>query len=191
MEIRLARAQDCAALRAIYAQYIDTTITFERVLPAQAEFLARMQAVQAAYPWLVWEEAGAILGYAYAHAFGERVSYEPSAELSVYVDRVARGRGIGKRLYGALMRLLALQNVRTVYGIVTSPNERSEALHRALGFTCRARLEKVGYKGGWRDVSWFAKAIGTYEEPYAGFLPIGALAAQAVDEILTQETRGI
>lgn len=190
MAIRFARAEDCAAMRAIYAQYIDTTITFEQSLPSQAEFLGRMQAVQVAYPWLVWEEDGTVLGYAYAHAFGERISYQPSAELSVYIDSAARGRGLGKRLYGALMGLLALQNVKTVYGIVTSPNERSEALHRAMGFSCQARLTNVGYKNGWRDVCWYAKAIGAYEAAYEGLLPIGEVSPRAVEEILTQETRG-
>lgn len=127
MSIRFAAASDCAAMLAIYAPYIETTITFEQEVPSQQEFAARLETVQQEYPWIVWEEDGKILGYAYAHKFAERISYRPSAELSVYLDRAARGRGIGKKLYRALFAIGQLQNVKSVYGIVTSPNERSDA----------------------------------------------------------------
>ena len=91
--IRFAKPDDCAAMLAIYAPYIETTITFEQEVPSQQEFAARLETVQQEYPWIVWEEDGKILGYAYAHKFAERISYRPSAELSVYLDRAARGRG--------------------------------------------------------------------------------------------------
>ena len=105
MSIRFASASDCAAMLAIYAPYIETTITFEQTVPSQQEFAARLETVQREYPWIVWEEDGKILGYAYAHKFAERISYRPSAELSVYLDRAARGRGIGKKLYRALFAI--------------------------------------------------------------------------------------
>lgn len=184
MPIRFAVPGDCAAMLAIYAPYIDTTITFEQTVPAQEEFLSRIVTVQREYPWLVWEEDGKILGYAYAHKFAERVSYRPSAELSVYLDLTVRGRGIGKKLYRALFSILVLQNVKSVYGIVTTPNERSEAMHLALGFERAAKLKNVGYKDGWRDVSWFCKQLGAYEEPLEPFRPIGALDAAQLQNAL-------
>ena len=101
MSIRFAAASDCAAMLAIYAPYIETTITFEQEVPSQQEFAARLETVQQEYPWIVWEEDGKILGYAYAHKFAERISYRPSAELSVYLDRAARGRGIEVIIAGA------------------------------------------------------------------------------------------
>ena len=101
MSIRFAAASDCAAMLAIYAPYIETTITFEQEVPSQQEFAARVETVQQEYPWIVWEEDGKILGYAYAHKFAERISYRPSAELSVYLDRAARGRGIEVIIAGA------------------------------------------------------------------------------------------
>ena len=175
MSIRFASPSDCAAMLAIYAPYIETTITFEQAVPSQEEFLGRIVTVQKEYPWIVWEEGGTILGYAYAHKFAERVSYRPSAELSVYLDKAAHGKGIGPKLYDALIAILQLQNVKSVYGIVTSPNERSEALHLAMGFTLVSTLKNVGYKQGWRDVSWFCKQIGAYQEPFEPFRPIGEL----------------
>ena len=64
MSIRFASASDCAAMLAIYAPYIETTITFEQTVPSQQEFAARLETVQQEYPWIVWEEDGKILGYA-------------------------------------------------------------------------------------------------------------------------------
>ena len=187
MSIRFAAASDCAAMLAIYAPYIETTITFEQEVPSQQEFAARLETVQQEYPWIVWEEDGKILGYAYAHKFAERISYRPSAELSVYLDRAARGRGIGKKLYRALFAIGQLQNVKSVYGIVTSPNERSEAMHLAMGFTRVSTLKNVGYKDGWRDVSWFCKQIGAYAEPFTLFRPIGQLDPAQLEAVLRAE----
>ena len=171
--IRFARPDDCAAMLAVYAPYIETTISFEQEVPSQAEFASRIEDVQREYPWIVWEEKGVILGYAYAHKFAVRVSYRPSVELSVYLSPNARGKGIGRKLYEALMEILRLQNVKSVYGIVTTPNPRSEAMHLALGFARVSTLHNVGYKQGWRDVSWFCKQIGEYREPLDQFLSLG------------------
>ena len=184
--IRFAEPDDCAAMLSIYEAYIETSITFELALPSQAEFLSRMETVQREYPWLVWEEDGQLLGYAYAHRFAERAAYRVSSELSVYLSPAARGKGLGRRLYEALTAILQLQNVQSVYGIVTSPNERSEAMHRALGFTRVALLPRVGYKNGWRDVSWFCKPIGAYADPPAPFRPIGSLDRAQLRAILNR-----
>ncbi len=189
MSIRFASASDCAAMLAIYAPYIETTITFEQTVPSQQEFAARLETVQREYPWIVWEEDGKILGYAYAHKFAERISYRPSAELSVYLDKHARGKGLGPKLYDALIAVLKLQNVKSVYGIVTSPNERSEVLHLAMGFSRVATLENVGYKDGWRDVSWFCKQIGAYAEPLDPFRPIGQLDPAQLEAVLRESEK--
>ena len=184
--ICFAAPDDCAAMLAIYAPYIETTITFEQEVPSQEDFASRIETVQREYPWIVWEENGQICGYAYAHKFAERVSYRPSAELSVYLDQSARGKGIGRRLYEALFAILRLQNVKSVYGIVTTPNPRSEAMHLALGFERVSTLHSVGYKDGWRDVSWFCKQIGEYREPLDPFRPIGSVEPAQVRAILNR-----
>lgn len=184
--IRFTRPDDCAAMLAIYAPYIETTITFEQEVPSREAFSLRIADVQREYPWIIWEENGKILGYAYAHKFAERVSYRPSAELSVYLSPDARGKGIGRKLYEALFALLQLQNVKSVYGIVTTPNPRSEAMHLALGFSRVSTLHNVGYKQGWRDVSWYCKQIGEYREPLDPFLPIGSVDPTQLTAILNR-----
>lgn len=99
MHIRFADPGDAAACLAVYAQYIDTSITFETVLPSEAEFSGRIRSYGAVYPWLIAEEDGRVLAYAYAHRAQERAAYGWNAELSVYVSRDAAGRGLGTKLY--------------------------------------------------------------------------------------------
>ena len=75
MHIRFADPGDAAACLAVYAQYIDTSITFETVLPSEAEFSGRIRSYGAVYPWLIAEEDGRVLAYAYAHRAQERAAY--------------------------------------------------------------------------------------------------------------------
>ena len=72
MNLRFADEHDAAACLAIYAQYIDTSITFETALPSEDEFAGRIRSYGAVYPWLIAEEDGEILAYAYAHRAQER-----------------------------------------------------------------------------------------------------------------------
>ena len=188
MSIRFAAPADSADLLRIYAQYIQTPVTFEYPLPTEEEFAARVAAVSRDYPYLVWEEAGRIVGYAYARRLGERAAYQWSAELSVYLDRDHTGRGLGRRLYAVLMALLRLQGVRTVYGVVTLPNPGSEGLHRGMGFHLAGTHHRAGYKNGaWRDVGWFEKAIAPYDPEPAPFRPISAFPPAALERAIRQK----
>ena len=142
----------------------------------EAEFARRIASYGGTHPYLVWEEGGRPVGYAYAHQLGERAAYQWSAELSVYLDRGWTARGIGRRLCGALLELLRLQGVRTAYGCVTVPNPASEGLHRALGFRTAGIWRSAGFKcGAWRDVAWFEKPLASYEPDPGPLLPIGAV----------------
>lgn len=95
--IRFAAPDDAAALLRIYAQYIETPITFEYTLPSEEEFARRIRDIQAVYPYLVYIEDGEVLGYAYAHRFQERAAYQWGAELSVYLDRGCVSHGLRAR----------------------------------------------------------------------------------------------
>ena len=180
MQLRFADERDTAACLAIYAQYIDTSITFETALPSEAEFAGRIRSYGTVYPWLVAEEDGEILAYAYAHRAQERAAYDWNAELSVYVSKNAAGRGLGTRLYRALLALLKEQGVRTAYGVVTMPNDASAALHRKLGFRQLGVYHSTGYKNGsWRDVVWFEKPIGSFTDEPQPLVPITRLPEAA------------
>ena len=177
MTLRFADERDTPACLAIYAQYIETSITFETILPSEAEFAGRIRSYGAVYPWLIAEEDGNVLAYAYAHRAQERAAYGWNAELSVYVSEAAAGRGLGTRLYRALLELLKAQGIRTAYGVVTMPNDASAALHKKLGFRLLGTYHNTGYKNGrWRDVVWFEKHIGSFEGAPEPVRPIGEIA---------------
>jgi phosphinothricin acetyltransferase len=155
--IRLARPEDAAAIQAIYAPYVTSTpISFEIEPPSVDEMAARMARIGAMFPWLVYEENGEILGYAYAGAHKERAAYVWSADATVYVARGAHRRGIGRALYRRLLPILDLQGFHNVYGGITLPNEGSVGLHEACGFTRIGIYKEVGFKqGSWYDVGWW------------------------------------
>ena len=164
--IRSALLSDTEAILSVYAGYIDTTITFECALPSVFEFRSRVQTISADYPYLVWEEDGRVLGYAYAHRYREREAYQWGAELSIYIDRRVQSKGVGRALYTELIHRLRAQGVKTVYGCITLPNEKSVRLHESLGFTAAGVFHNAGYKNGaWHDVIWYEKAIAPYDTP--------------------------
>lgn len=185
MTIRFAVPEDAAPLLAIYAQFIDTPITFEYTLPSVEAFRARIVGISARYPYLVLEEDGRLLGYAYAHPLRDWAAYDWDAELSIYLDPEATGRGWGRTLYAALVALLRLQRIQNVYGCVTSPNPASEGLHDALGFQRCGSFHRTGYKSGvWRDVIWFEKAIGTGAALPEPVIPITQVEEKQVRQVL-------
>ena len=180
--IRIAREADVPAMLAIYAPYIlTTTYTFEYEVPTETEFLQRFRDLTAKFPWLVWEEDGEILGYAYGSAPFERAAYSWCAEDSLYLHPKARGRGIGKKLLSALERLLQAQGYRKVYAIITSENQVSLDFHRRNGYLFTAEMKDCGYKfGRWLGVTWMEKELPFVE--FSGIFPASFPALVQNDE---------
>jgi len=145
----------------IYRPYVtDTAITFEFDVPTLEEFTRRFQRISRDFPWLVWEEQGEVLGYAYGSRAFERAAYQWDADLSIYLRPDCRGRGIGRVLYQQLEDSLQKLGYHVVYALVTSANEDSCRFHRALGYREFARFERTGFKfGQWYDVTWFEKRL--------------------------------
>lgn len=165
--IRPATALDVPSMLDIYAPYVrETTITFEYEVPAPDAFQARFAGITEKFPWLVWEERGRILGYAYASAPFERAAYAWCAEPSIYLRSDARGRGIGKRLYAALEAILLELGYVVSYAIITGENAPSLAFHYALGYRKCGELVNSGQKfGRWLDVYWLEKRLNSVETP--------------------------
>ena len=159
--IRIATEKDVPEMLSIYAPYIvSTTYTFEYDVPSEEEFLQRFRNITAQFPWLVWEEEGEILGYAYGSAPFQRAAYRWCAEDSVYLRPEAQGRGIGWKLCMALEKIFEFQGYRQVYALITSENDRSLEFHRKMGYEKIAKFENSGYKfGRWLDVTWMRKEL--------------------------------
>ena len=185
MKIRFAKESDALELLRIYNQYIDTTITFEYVLPSEEEFRRRIREFSEVYPYLVYEEDGKILGYAYAHRAFERAAFQWDAEVSIYLDKNVRGRGVGKTCYIVLLALLKEQGIITVYSLISTPNPRSEKLHFDMGFELIGVHKNTGYKAGkWCDISWYQLQLNPYSDNPVPIKSIHELDTQKTEEIL-------
>lgn len=167
MEIRMATEQDLSRILEIYAPYIENTAcSFEYTVPSLAEFTQRFQKITEKFPWLVWEEDGAVQGYAYGSLPFARAAYQWSAEASIYLCPQAQGKGIGRKLYAALEELLQKQGYKKVFAIITTANEDSIAFHRAVGYRYVATLPDCGFKfGAWYGTVWMEKELNTWAAP--------------------------
>lgn len=124
------------------------------------EIASRVKKTLERFPWIVFEQEGMVLGYAYAGEHKSRAAYRWSADASVYLDSAARKRGVGKRLYRCLFAILRHMFYVNVYAGITLPNPASLALHRSLGFAELGVYRKVGFKGGaWHDVVWLELSL--------------------------------
>lgn len=165
MAIRVAKAADSKSILEIYAPFClpSSGVSFETKAPSREEMEKRINETTVNYPWLVWEEGGKILGYAYADQHRSRTAYSWDVEVSIYVHEQARGKGIGKKLYKHLFDGLKTLGFFNAYAGIGLPNEASIALHKSLGFTLIGVYSNAGYKGGaWRDVAWFGLRLQPY-----------------------------
>lgn len=159
--IRIATLHDAEAIHAIYARSVTHgTATFETVVPEVEAMRERICSRLQHYPWLVWDEGGAVLAYAYAGRFRERAAYDWIAETSIYVHSEAQRRGIARRLYGGLLQVMRLQGINQAVGVITLPGEVSVLLHEAMGFAPAGVWRQCGYKlGRWWDVGVWQKSL--------------------------------
>jgi phosphinothricin acetyltransferase len=159
--IRLATPADAEQVFAIYAPIVaESVISFEETAPNVAEMAHRIETTLLKYPWLVCEDGGSVLGYAYATEYRKRSAYRWSVETSVYVDAGARRRGVGAALYESLFALLELQGFVSAFAGIALPNEASIALHQHAGFEIIGIYRTVGFKlGGWHDVGWWQRPL--------------------------------
>ena len=187
--IRLARESDAEELLEIYRPYVETTsITFETEVPTAEEFAGRIRDTLTKFPYLVIEEDGGILGYAYAHPFHQRAAYGWTVESSVYVRQDVRHGHIGSLLYQALMERLERQGVRNVCAVVTVPNGPSVAFHKRMGFTSAGILPNFGYKmGEWHGVEYLYHRLGPTGEPPKPLLPLKELPPELLCPVVLEK----
>ncbi len=149
---------------------IETAVTFDCEVPSAADFRSRIVRTLEKYPYLVLEEDGAVRGYAYAGPFVGRAAYARSAEVTIYLDHEARGRGFGRALYEALEARMKERGFLNLYACIGDPvvedetlTRHSERFHHHLGYVKVGTFHACGYKfDRWYNMIWMEKMIGEH-----------------------------
>jgi L-amino acid N-acyltransferase YncA len=157
MIIRNVIPDDAHAICAIYNHYVENTvISFEEKPVSENEMKRRIREIVRSLPWLVAEEDGRVLGYAYASPWKNRGAYRYAVESTVYLAPDAAGRGIGRRLCRELISALGRRHVHAVMACIALPNPASIGLHEKLGFERVAHFKQIGWKfDRWIDVGYW------------------------------------
>jgi phosphinothricin acetyltransferase len=156
--LRPATLSDAAAIAGIYNHYVlHTIVTFEEEAVSETEMAQRITDVLGAgLPWFVWEESGRVLGYAYASKWKSRCAYRYAVESSIYLPTDAVGRGLGTKLYVALIDALRAKGIHCIIGGIALPNPASVGISEKLGFQKIGHFKEVGWKfEKWIDVGYW------------------------------------
>ncbi|MEM6497567.1 MAG: arsinothricin resistance N-acetyltransferase ArsN1 family B [Pseudomonadota bacterium] len=146
----------------MYAPIVENTpISFEEKPPSADEMASRITATrEQGYPYLVADQDGDAVAYAYAGQHRARAAYRWSVDVTIYVAEAARGAGIGKALYEELLQQLQKAEFHAAFAGIALPNAGSVALHEAVGFTHVGTYQEVGFKfGSWHDVGWWQRIL--------------------------------
>jgi len=159
--IRKVELKDAEEIVKIYNHYIlNTVVTFEEEALTKADMEERIKEKTKSNPWIVFEEEGHILGYAYLGTFRERSAFRHTKESSIYLDKGVVGKGIGGKLYKELIKLAKDYKVNVIIGVITLPNPASIVLHNKLEFERIGSFNEVGFKQDkWLDVDFWQKKI--------------------------------
>ncbi|HWJ69698.1 MAG TPA: arsinothricin resistance N-acetyltransferase ArsN1 family B [Sphingobium sp.] len=159
--LRPAIPSDAARCADIYRPFVtDNWVSFETQAPDSREMARRIACYGDSHAWLVAQEDGAVLGYAYGSPHRDRAAYATSVDVAIYVDPAHARRGIGRALYADFLPRLAAKGAHAAFAGIALPNPGSIALHEAMGFALLGLYREVGWKmGSWRDVGWWQRIL--------------------------------
>ncbi|MDO4344185.1 MAG: GNAT family N-acetyltransferase [Eubacteriales bacterium] len=189
IEIRVAVPGDAKEILAIYAPYVEkTAITFEYDVPGLEEFTSRIERTLKKYPYIVAEQDGEILGYAYTGAFVGRAAYDWAAETTIYLKENKRKSGLGRKLYTALEKISRAQNITNLNACIGYPETDDEYLtknsaqfHQHIGYRMAGEFHQCGYKfGRWYNMVWMEKVLGVHPDVPAPMIPFPELSADTL-----------
>lgn len=157
--IRSVSPNDAKQIAAIYNHYIaNSHATFELDHISEESMRKKISIHQ--YPWLVHQESGEMLGFAYASQWKPRPAYRHTMETTIYLDQSAFWKGVGPALYRALLEELEEMGCQSAIASIALPNEGSVLLHERLGFKRVGQMERVGFKfNQWIDVEYWQKML--------------------------------
>lgn len=165
--IRFVRKEDAEQIVEIYNYYVlNTIISFEEKAVSVEDMGKRIEEKTKKYPWIVYEENGIVLGYAYVENWHERSAYRHTVADTIYIQNSERGKGIGQKLFEALIEYVMRDHeIHVVMGVIALPNEKSVQIHERNGFKKVAHFKEVGYKyDKWIDVGYWEKIIDQQED---------------------------
>lgn len=162
--VRPATTDDLAAITRIYGHaVVHGTASFELEPPDQIEMAKRFALiVDAGFVYLVAEQSGVVVGYAYISAYRPRPAYRFSVENSIYIAPEAKRRGVGQALLFQLIERCTALGFRQMIAVIgDSAQTASIGLHRSQGFTMCGTVRNVGFKHGrWLDQVLMQRALG-------------------------------
>jgi len=162
--IRPSSDKDIVAITAIYRHHVlHGTGTFEIDPPTEEDMTGRWKDIQSkGLPYLVVEEAGHVLGFAYCNWFKPRPAYRFSAEDSIYMAPQAHRKGLGRALLAELCASAERAGVRKLIAVIgDSANAGSIGVHKALGFRHTGTIASCGWKfDQWLDIVLMEKPLG-------------------------------
>lgn len=193
--VRAAMPQDAEQLLEIYTPFVISedcsvsNVSFELTAPSLAEFRQRIVDISSKYPYLVGEKDGQILGYVYCHPYRERLAYQWSVEVTIYLAPAGQGKGLGRLLYETMEKLLCLQGVTMAYSCITVGNDHSIKMHEAVGYRLIGTFTNSGYKNGqWLDTVWLEKQLQPCPKQPDNIKSWRELDPDAVAAVLTKAT---
>ena len=153
---------DAPFVHDVYGYYVEnTSVTFSTENPPVESYAQKIRHTLETYPFLILEADGAPVGFAYASQIRPHEAYRWTAEATIYLAPDApRRKGLGRLLYGELLRLLREQGFQTAFGVITATNEPSLRMHERMGFSKAGVFKRMGNKRGeWLDVVWMEKTL--------------------------------
>ena len=194
--VRAAPLQDAARLLEIYTPFVISedsslsNVSFELEIPSLEEFRQRIVDISTKFPYLVAQVGDELWGYVYCHPYRERLAYQWSVEVTIYLAPVGQGKGLGRVLYEAMEEILRLQGITMAYSCITLGNEHSIKMHEALGYRLIGTFSKSGYKNGqWLDTVWLEKELQPCPAQPENMRSWRELEAAKVDQILVNASK--
>jgi L-amino acid N-acyltransferase YncA len=159
--IRDCEEADINSVAQIYNHYIKhTSITFEEMEINPTEMAVRIKNIQSLFTFLICEDKGVIVGYAYVSKWKDRSAYRHTAEVTIYLHPDHLGKKFGQQLYAELFNQLQQKNFHVLLACIATPNHASVGLHEKFGFKQAAHFEGVGFKfNEWLDVGYWSKTL--------------------------------
>jgi L-amino acid N-acyltransferase YncA len=160
-DVRAATTADLPGAAAIYDEQVRTGIsTFDLEPPPVSYWEHHLVSTEPGDHFLVADDGGQIVGFAYSSAYRPRPGYRLTRETSVYLSERARGQGLGRRMYDDLLDRVRADGIHVVLALVALPNPGSVALHEACGFEHLGTMREVGRKfDRWLDTAWYQRIL--------------------------------